>query len=364
MCPCPLEQLLAPPWRRKWWERLSYTLWGTKSSSRTAQKEILTQPNASETLLAILANLSSVTRYHLQCDRILYPLNFRPFVLPYILAAWSSFGSNLRHLHLSVSLEVIPITIDTIKLDNLEELIIDIFNAYKAKNHTRIFHFSLLKFVNNHCEKLTLFAMGALQGFDLHLVLQELAPMPLLKSFAFSNGYFHLESQNLSGLHKFLQVNSQQLEKLDILFYSYSGLSPGSLWFTQPCFQVPLPRLKFLTLRIPNHLDHAVGGIVECVHQYTNNLTYLDLGTGNFRLGDLKELTQGFANKSNFRKFAINASFLSPQLLHFLSHNLAHLKDLSITFRKVTHHKDEFHISYDSDPSQVRLCSYFLPARC
>ncbi|KIJ99337.1 hypothetical protein K443DRAFT_8509 [Laccaria amethystina LaAM-08-1] len=194
--------------------------------------------------------------------------------------------------------------------------------------------------------------MGVLQGFDLHLVLQELAPMPLLKSFAFSDAYFHLESQNLSGLHKFLQVNSQQLEKLDILFYSYGGLSPGSIWFTQPCFQVPLPCLKCLTLRIPNHLDHVVGGIVECVHQYTNNLTYLDLGTGNFRLGDLKELTQGFANKSNFRKFAINALFLSPQLLHLLSHNLAHLKDLSITFRKVTHHEDEFHISYDSDPSQ------------
>jgi hypothetical protein len=362
MCPCPLEQLLVAPRRRKWWERLSYTLRGTKSSRRTAQKDILTQANASETLLAILANLSSVTRYHLQCDRVLYPLNFQRFVLPYILAAWSSFGSNLRHLHLSVSLKVIPNTIGTVKLDNLEELIIDIFDAYQSTNRTRIVHLSLLEFVNNHCEKLTLFTMGTLQQFDLHLVLQELAPMPLLKSLAFSDTYYDLETQKLSGLHKFLQVNSQQLEKLEIQFHSFQGIfSPGSLWFTQPCFQVPLPRLKFLTLRLPDHPGHAMGGIVECVHQYTNNLTYLDLGTGYFTLGDLKELTQGFANKSNFRKFAINAFFLSPQLLHLLSHNLAHLEDLSITFHDVTHHENEFHAS---DPSQVRLCSYFLPAHC
>jgi hypothetical protein len=365
MCPCPLEPLPVAPRRRKWWERLSYTLRGTKSSSRTAQKQILTQLNASETLLAILANLSSVTRYHLQCDPIGYSTTFRRSALPYILAAWSSFGSNLRHLHLSVSLEVIPNTIGTVKLDNLEELIIDIFVAYQTTDHTRIIHFPLLEFVNNHCEKLTLFAMGALRRFDLHLVLRELSPMPLLKSFAFSDTYYDLETQNLSGLHKFLQVNSQQLEKLDILFYSFYGVfSPGSLWFTQPCFQVPLPRLKCLTLRIFKYPDDVVGGIVECVHQYTNTLTYLDLGTGYFRLGDLKELTQGFANKSNFRKFAFNALFLSPQLLHLLSHNLAHLEDLNIKFRKVTPYESDFQGSYPSDSSRVRLCSYFLPARC
>ena len=218
-----------------------------------------------------------MTRYHLQCDRIFYPLNFRPFVLPYILAAWSSFGSTLRLLHLSVSLEVIPITIHTVKLDNLEELIIDIFNAYKAKNHMRIFHFSLLKFINNHCEKLTLFAMGALQGFDLHLVLQELAPMPLLKSFAFSDGYFRLQSQNLSGLHKFLQGNSQSSSiSWRSNFVHTVAFPPAPFGSHSLVFRYPL---KFLTLRIPNHLDHIVGGIVECVHQYTNNLTYLDLGT-------------------------------------------------------------------------------------
>lgn len=170
-------------------ERLSYTLWGSKSSSGTAQKQILTQLNASEKLLAILANLSSVTRYHLQCEPIGYTLYFQWFILPYILAAWSSFGSNLRHLHLSVALEVIPNTIGSIKLDNLEELIIDIFVAYQTTNRMRIIHFSLLEFVSNHCEKLTLFAMSAGQRFDLHLVLPKIAPMPLLKSFAFSDAY-------------------------------------------------------------------------------------------------------------------------------------------------------------------------------
>lgn len=365
MCPCPLEQLSVAPRRKKWWERLSHTLWGTKNSSRTAKKQILAQPNASGTLLAILANLSSVTRYYLQCDPIGYSLNFRRFILPYILTAWSSFGSNLRHLHLSVSLEVVPNTIGTVKLDNLEELIIDIFVAYQTTDRTRIIHFSLLEFVNNHCEKLTLFAMSALQRFDLHLFLRELAPMPLLKSFAFSDAYYDLEGQNLSGLHKFLHVNSQQLEKLNIHFYSFYGVfPPGSLWFTQPCFQVPLPRLKILTLRIFKYPDDVVGGIVGCVHQYANTLTYLDLGTGYFRLGDLKELTQGFANKSNFRKFAFNALFLSPQLLQLLSHNLAHLEDLSIKFRKVTHHENDFYVSDPGDYSQVCLCSYFLPAPC
>ena len=364
MCPCPLEQLPVAPRRRKWWERLSYTLWGKKISSGTGQEHIFTQPNASETILSILANLSSVTRYHLQCHPIGYSLNFRRFILPYILAAWSSFGSNLRHLHLSVSLEVIPNTIGSVKLDNLEELIIDIFVAYQTTDRTRIIHFSLLEFVNNNCEKLTLFAMKALQRFDLHLFLRELAPMPLLKSLAFSDAYYDLEGQDLSGLYKFLQVNSQQLERLDIQFYSFYGVfPPGSLWFTQPCFRVPFPRLKILTLKIFKYPDDVVGGIVECVHQYANTLTYLDLGTGYFRLGDLKGLTEGFANHSNLRKFAFNALFLSPQLLHLMSHNLAHLEDLSIKFRKVTPNENDFHVS-DSDSSQVCLCSYFLPARC
>ena len=355
MCPCPLEQFPVAPQRRKWWKRLSYILWGSKSSSVTAQKQILTQANASEKLLVILANLSSVTRYHLQCEPIGYSLNFRRFMLPYILAAWNSFGSNLRHLHLSVSLEVIPNTIGTIKLDNLEELLIDIFVAYQTTNRTRIIHFSLLEFVNNHCEKITLFAMSALQRFDLHLVLPELAPMPLLKSFAFSDAYYDLEGQNLSGLHKFLQVNSQQLEKLDIEFNLLHGFFyPGSLWSTQLCFQVPLPRLKNLTLKIFKYPDDVVGGILECVHQYANTLTYLDLGIGYFRLGDVKELTQGFANNSNFRMFDFSAFFLSPQLLHLLSHNLAHLEDLTIKFRGVTHDEDDFHVSYPSDSSQVR----------
>ncbi|EDR06818.1 uncharacterized protein LACBIDRAFT_299710 [Laccaria bicolor S238N-H82] len=348
ICPFPSGEFPVAPRRRKWWERLTYTLWGSKSSSGTAQTY------ASERLLAILANLSSVTRYHLLCEPIGYTLNFRQFILPYILAAWSSFGSNLRHLHLSVSLEVIPNTIGTIKLDNLEELIIDIFVAYQTTNRTRIIDFSLLEFINNHCEKLTLFAMSALEPFNLDgLVLRELAPMPLLKSFAFVDTYYDLEVQNLSGLHKFLQINSQQLQKLNIEFNSFRGIFyPSPLWSTQPCFQVPLPRLKNLTIQIYKYFDDVVGGFVECVHQYTNTLTYLDLGIGFFTLGDLKELTQGFVNKSNFRKLAVHALFLSPQLLHLLSHNLAHLEDLSIKFRKVTHHENGFDVFYPSDSSQ------------
>lgn len=241
---------------------------------------------------------------------------------------WTTFGSKLKVLHLTISIELLAGVVDPkLQFPCLEELTINcVMNADDDELCSR----RVTPFIQRHHSSLHTLRLNFLNSSaDVSAFLVPLASLTHLRHFDLTCLYDCLRDTAFRGLHELLKSCHKTLHSLELCFYS--GLQNPSLQehFSYDCWRVPLPQLKTLTLAaMPAKIDNS---LCFYISQFKLTLTTLSLYSAlALSAPEVAQLAVALEGLVCLNYLRVQVISLSPWLLITFAKSRPQLKTLHI----------------------------------
>jgi hypothetical protein len=215
----------------------------------------------------------------------------------------------------------------------LEKFDLNIFMTYRSSDADGLMRKIILPFLTAHKDTLEFLVLNAEDSFNLSSFLKEIPHIPRLSGFRLNQPFTSSDRTELSGHHRFLQTHQAHLLDLDMKFVPWYSLCPKTeTWFAQAWCHVPLPKLRSLSLTLPQIPDHDARGATPCLLQYTQTLTTLSLKPCRFSYEAasvfLPQLGVGV-----LRTLELYVWVMSPDLLQLFAQHMPNLQSLKLNVK-------------------------------
>ena len=305
----------------------------------------------------VIRSLTLVTALVVRLSSFADP-KFHPMKLEILDNRWATFVCSLRCLSLRTPLEDLAVIIPRdIKLVQLEKFDLNICITYRSSDVDGLMRKIILPFLTSHKDTLEFLTLNAKENFNLSSFLKEIPHIPRLSGFSLNQTFTSSDPTALSGHHHFLQTHQSHLLDLNMKFIPWYSLCPTTeTWFTQAWCRVCLPKLRFLSLTLPQHPEHDARGAAPYLLQYTQTLTTLSLKPCRFSYEAasvfLPELGVGV-----LRTLELFVWAMSPDLLQLFAQHMPNLYSLKLNAKYYSPEKDT---RVAAAELTSRVCSLFL----
>lgn len=279
----------------------------------------------------VIRNLTSVTTLIVQLSTYIDP-KFHPLKLAILDNRWTTFACSLRCLSLRTPLEdlagIIP---RDIKLVKLEKFDLNISITYRTSDADGLMRKIILPFLTSHKDTLEFLVLDAEERINLSSFLKEIPHIPRLSGFHLNQPFTSSDPTEISGHYRFLQTHQAHLLDLDMKFrpWEYSLCPTTETWFTQAWFHVHLPKLRSLSLTLPQPPNYPSREATPCLPQYTRTLTALSLKPCRFSYTAASVLLPQLG-AGVLRTLELFVWVMSPDLLQLFAQHIPNLQSLKL----------------------------------
>ncbi|KAF8149934.1 hypothetical protein B0H34DRAFT_169113 [Crassisporium funariophilum] len=286
----------------------------------------------------IMRNLVSLTAFSIGVLHDQHPA-FVKSNLAFIQEGWSTFGSNLTVLGLSIPLEDMQLVISPqLKFPNLEIISFDYKKFDPSSDADELACRTLLPFLTNHRATLQSIKLETAVELDPSLLLRRLDLMPSLQNFTAS--LFHTD---LSGIHQLLSNHQSQMRSLTLKLHCIYCETPGpEEWYSRSFFHLTMPLESLhIDLYLPAEFTFDFAdNLIAYIHRFQSTLTTLHVVYPRFSYGQVVRIVDGFSAFRLLRELDIRVRSMSPEFFCYLSANLPSLETLSFYFYLILPYED------------------------
>lgn len=289
----------------------------------------------------ILPKLTSVTALYLNCGSE-YPSNWNPFNHRLFSTCWSSFGSKLNVLRLTLTVELFARAIDPhLHFPCLEELTIHISCSFRTTDVNALTSSLVVPFIQRHHATLQTLRLEFLEySTNVSAFLAPLVSLVHLKHLDLACPYSCLHHTSFHGLQQLFKSYHKSIKSLNLRIHR-GYLTPSTQeYFSYECWRIPLPQLEVLVLdMIPSSLDKY---LFSYISQFSLSLTSLTLpSTLQMLVSEINPLAVTLARLMCLRYFSMRIHSMNPWLLVIFAQNLPRLKILHLQIFHTHVHKDD-----------------------
>jgi hypothetical protein len=260
---------------------------------------------------------------NLTCLHVYYIVNFQATTsfgtgLPYLLAAWTALGPNLRELVLDTTLECMNHALSpSLVFPKLELLNISMYGAFYLKSEAMT-QTVPIAFINNHQSTLKSFRLAAtcqsISKFHLDLLFLGLGHFPHLQVISVDVPW------PISFTHCFLPRHAHGLKQLMIPGIRNSAKFPAPL---------ELCSLSSLALGLDRRLPNLLGA-VRFLAPLAPSLELLSLCGYRLTFHDVCKILDMFTQRNRLRTLTLELESVSPQFFDVCSEKLPGLCNLAL----------------------------------
>jgi len=289
----------------------------------------------------VIRNLTLVTALVVQLSSFADP-SFHPMKLAILDNRWTTFACSLRCLSLRTPLEDLAVMIPRdIKFVQLEKFDLNICITYRTSDVDGLMRKTILPFLTSHKDTLECLILNAKESFNLSSFLKEIPHIPRLSGFGLSQTLTSSDPTAHSGHHRFLETHQSHLLDLNMKFtpWYYSLCPTTETWFTQAWSHVRLPKLRSLSLTLPQYPEHDARGAAPYLLQYTQTLTTLNLKPCRFSYEAASVLLPQLG-AGVLRILELFVLAMSPDLLQLFAQHMPNLYSLKLNAKYYSPEKD------------------------
>jgi hypothetical protein len=287
---------------------------------------------------------------------------FHPMKLAILDNRWTTFACSLRCLSLQTPLEDLAVIIPRdIKFVQLEKFDLNISTiTYRSSDVDGLMREIILPFLTSHKDTLEFLILNAEENFNLSSFLKEIPHIPRLSGFGLSQVFTSSDPAALSGHHRFLQTHQSHLLDLNMKFTPWHSLCPTTeTGFTQAWCHVRLPKLRSLSLTLPQYPEHDPRGVTPYLLQFTQTLTTLSLKPCRFSYEAVSILLPGLG-AGVLRTLELFVWATSPDLLQLFAQHMPNLCSLKLNAKYYSPEKDTRVAAAELTVLTLRVCSLSL----
>ncbi|KAK0193862.1 hypothetical protein F5146DRAFT_406631 [Armillaria mellea] len=245
------------------------------------RRKNLSVENATQCLIDVLPGFTNLIAFFV--DFLGYPSSYK--LIPFLTAAWSTFGKQIRTLSLSGHLDAFHIIVgSSAQLESLESLNIQLTaSIYPRTDEGESIEsvMALRNFINGTSSRLKTFGLWSWAATDVSRLFVDLGHFPLLHRFhirtAFNKGFL----TDPSGLSRFVQGHASTLDDLQLWLRPTGSAVDPSLeeplgkWLLATVDPIPeFPVLKDLQF-YPTHHHNGFDAFLLTIQRSANALINL-----------------------------------------------------------------------------------------